>query len=121
MPSQDPKTKSELGQPIPKAVIDVAHQTVGVEDQKRFEPEDQISALRSEVEALKSKLRAAGHLAGKEIRGVRRDVGSSVSSHPIATVAAALLGTLLVVYSASLRRGGQPSVKSYRRMSCRIH
>lgn len=56
MPSQELKNELALGQPIPKAVIDVANYTVSVEEQKRPEPEEQIAALRSEIEALKSKI-----------------------------------------------------------------
>jgi len=104
MPSQELKNKLALGQPIPKAVIDVTNETVGVEEQKRPDPEEQIAALRSELEALKSKIHTAGHFAAKGAKDVRHAVGSSVSNHPIATAAVALLGTLVVVFVASRRR-----------------
>lgn len=67
--------KTEIGEPIPKGVIDTATGSVGVEEQQPMSPAKQIKQLRIEVDNLRRRLSDAGY-------DVEKPAVSSVSVWP---------------------------------------
>jgi hypothetical protein len=63
MASEDTKNTRGLGEPIPLAVIYVTNEIIDVPQQKLPYPEEQVSALRIELDALRTKIGRARNVA----------------------------------------------------------
>ena len=98
---------AKIGEPVPKAIIDTKTASVGVPRQPDYDPREDLSALRKQIDALQQQVldlaRSAKGGAGKAVRQTE----AAVKLYPVTTVllvAAAAGALVLAGRSASAPR-----------------
>lgn len=94
-------TTTNIGQAVPRGVVDTAHETVSSVNQ---ELEAEVKSLRSQIESLRQSLVEAGHETADAVAAKAKQAGakatSTVQQYPVTTVlAAAALGAVVVLAS----------------------
>lgn len=102
---------AKIGEPVPKAIIDTKTASVGVPRQPDYDPREDLSALRKQIDALQQQVldiaRSARGGAGKAVRQTE----AAVRLYPVTTVllAAAAAGALVLAG----RSASAPRHRSY--------
>lgn len=87
---------AKIGEPVPKAVIDTNTASVGIPRQPDYDPREELSALRKQIDALQQQVLEAARTAKEGAGKAVRQTEATVKLYPVSTVllAAAVAGAL---------------------------
>jgi hypothetical protein len=113
MPPRKPGTpkleasETKIGEAIPKAVIDTAHDIVGVSPQ--IDPAEEIAAVRGQLDALRERVsQTAAKFSGGTYQAARR-AEATAKLYPVSSVlAVAGLAALFVLAATGIRAAPFP-------------
>jgi hypothetical protein len=94
---------AKLGEPVPRAIVDINTASVGVQPQPEFNVQEELSSLRNQLENIKQQLAVAtGTVKGGARRAVKQ-TQATVKLHPISSLmaVAAVVGAFAIVITAS--------------------
>ena len=89
MPPRKDKTATlvtegaKIGEPVPRAIVDTNTASVGIPPQADFNPDEEISALRQQVDALRKQLAEAAGGAKASARVAARQTQATVKLYPV--------------------------------------
>ncbi|ARO33974.1 hypothetical protein NXC14_PC00438 (plasmid) [Rhizobium sp. NXC14] len=94
---------AKIGEPIPKAIVDINTASVGVPRQAEDDLRTELSALRKQVDRLQQQVISAGRSAKGGAGKAVRQTGALVKHYPLSTfVLMAAVGGLLALASRQL-------------------
>ncbi|ANL56931.1 membrane protein [Rhizobium phaseoli] len=114
MPTLD-TTGAKIGEPVPKAIIDVNTASVGIPRQPEEDLRAELSALRRQLETLQQQILDAGQLAKDSASQAIRQTETVVKQYPLSTVA------LMVAVVGLLALGSRQVLAPRRREPSVLH
>ncbi|MBW8788153.1 hypothetical protein HLI03_13980 [Rhizobium laguerreae] len=107
-------TGAKIGEPVPKAIIDTNTASVGVPRQAESDLQEDLSALRKQIDALQQRVANAAQSAKGNAGDAMRQTQAAVKHHPVSTlvVVAAVCGALALIFTG--RRAEPPRRYRYR-------
>jgi hypothetical protein len=77
---------TKIGEPVPKAVIDINTESVGVPPQPHYDPAAELGALREQVDILRRHLSGTASVAKGGARQAARHAEATVKLYPVSTL-----------------------------------
>jgi hypothetical protein len=77
---------AKIGEPVPRAIVDTNTASVGIPPQPDFNPAEEISALRQQVDTLRKQLAEAAGTAKVSAKAAARQTQATVKLYPVSSL-----------------------------------
>jgi hypothetical protein len=106
---------AKLGEPVPRAIIDTNAGAVGIPPQPEFDAEEEIGALRKQLDALRKQVADASRKVKGGARQAARQTEATVKLYPVASLVSVAVLVCAVAFAMTGLRTPPPRSR-YERM-----